>query len=412
MTAIPAPSRPRLLADLLPGAANIAVSWLLALVWGLPAFILIVVGTVTAPIFGAGLLVLIPVLALLRVILNGERSRARNVYGLEVRDLPELHRGDGLGPFLRSFFSPQFWRSLLHHMLKLFLGGIAFFVTVPTLGAGLAAILQIGSDAEVFRFLPGLSAPIAVTPLWGALLVATALAVLVLAILSDRLLDASLLSTPEAMAEEVSELSDARDSAERAAAAERQRIERDLHDGAQPRLVNLAMTLGMAKAKLDSDPETARRMIEEAHGEAKLAVNDLRQLARGIHPAVLTDRGLDAALSALAARSPIPVRVRLDVPQRPSAAIESVACFVVAEALTNAAKHSQATRVDVVVTGDGSTLRIIVFDDGTGGATITRDGSHTGLAGLEQRVRSARGHMTLTSPDGGPTVLTVEIPCA
>jgi len=172
------------------------------------------------------------------------------------------------------------------------------------------------------------------------------------------------------------------------------------------------MTLGMARSKLDTDPEAARAMIDEAHSEAKAAVNDLRQLARGIHPAVLTDRGLDAALSALAAASPIPVRVRVDLAERLPRTLESTAYFVVAEALTNVAKHSRATHAEVVVTRDAGRARVVVFDNGTGGAHITPGTDSTGLAGLAERVRAAQGTLTISSPVGGPTLITVELPCA
>ena len=150
------------------------------------------------------------------------------------------------------------------------------------------------------------------------------------------------------------------------------RIERDLHDGVQAQLVNLAMDLGMARQKLeaeaDADPAVLA-LVERAHDDSKRAVSDLRNLVRGIHPAVLTDRGLDAAVSALAARSTIPVEVTISLPSRPPATVESAAYFVIAEALTNAAKHSGASmiRVDGRVVGD--VLRIEVSDDGVGGAT-------------------------------------------
>jgi len=193
---------------------------------------------------------------------------------------------------------------------------------------------------------------------------------------------------------------------------QRRQLERDLHDGAQPRLVNLAMTLGMARNKLDTDPAAARAMIEEAHAEAKAAVTDLRQIARGIHPAVLSDRGLDAALSALAAQSPIPVDVRVTLPDRLPRATEAVAYFVVAEALTNVAKHSRATSAQVVVSQLGDRVRITVFDNGVGGAHIATGTGSTGLAGMHERVRSAQGTLSIQSPDGGPTLLTVELPCA
>ncbi|HZK05568.1 MAG TPA: histidine kinase [Actinomycetaceae bacterium] len=405
----------RLVTDFVPGLANLMVSALLFFVWGIPILVLLAVGVGLVPAFGIGLLLLWALLYLIRAVLSGERSRSRAIYNLPVRDFAApQHPPDAgwLGRTLAPFATQEFWRSLMHHVLKLLLGIVATSMAIWLLGTGLGTFGMIGSEAVGYRFFPGLT----VSDTWaiplGILFVLFAAAVLWVGVLADRMLDSTLLaSSEEELRQEVHALTDARDSAERAAEAERRRIERDLHDGAQPRLVNLAMTLGMAKSKMDSDPESARQMIDEAHGEAKAAVNDLRQLARGIHPAVLTDRGLDAALSALAARSPVPVRVRVELNERPARAAESVAYFVVAEALTNVAKHSRANRADVVVTRDGDVLRIVVMDDGVGGARVANGTQHTGLAGLVERVRSARGTLSLISPSGGPTILTVEIPC-
>ncbi|MDQ1682184.1 MAG: hypothetical protein QOH99_725, partial [Frankiaceae bacterium] len=209
--------------------------------------------------------------------------------------------------------------------------------------------------------------------------------------------------------ERVGELEVTRRRAVDAAEAERRRIERDLHDGAQQRLTSLAMTLGRAQVKLrDSDDAAVRGLIDDAHRDAKEAIVELRDLTRGLHPPVLTDRGLDAALSALAARAPIPVAVSADIGDRPSRTIEAIAYFVVSEALTNIAKHAQATCASVVVRRLNGQLRIDVTDDGRGGAAAS-EGS--GLAGLADRVRSVDGRLAISSPTGGPTVLTVELPC-
>ncbi|WP_084316282.1 sensor histidine kinase [Actinospica robiniae] len=194
-----------------------------------------------------------------------------------------------------------------------------------------------------------------------------------------------------------------------AADAERRRIERDLHDGAQQRLVSLALNLGMTRTTLTEVPESVRTAIEQAHDEAKLALEELRDFVRGLHPAVLDEMGLDAALSGITARSPVPVRLLVELPERPPRAVETVAYFVVSEALTNVAKHAQARRVDIVVEQDGGLLRVIVSDDGRGGADPSRG---SGLRGLGQRVRSLDGTMSVDSPAGGPTLLVVELPCA
>jgi signal transduction histidine kinase len=212
-----------------------------------------------------------------------------------------------------------------------------------------------------------------------------------------------------ALATRVDELRARREQLFDVVEAERRRIERDLHDGAQQRLVALAMNLGMAKEKFDRDPAAARALMEEAHQEAKQAMVELRNLARGIHPAVLSDRGLDAALSSLAGRAPVPVAVDVRVTERPPAAVETTAYFVVAEALTNIARHSGASRAAVTVARNNGHLTVEVTDDGVGGADTSRG---TGLAGLMDRVQAVDGTLRIHSPSGGPTILTVELPCA
>jgi signal transduction histidine kinase len=192
-----------------------------------------------------------------------------------------------------------------------------------------------------------------------------------------------------------------------AADAERRRLERDLHDGTQQRLVSLAMNLGMARTQATTGHE-ARQAIAEAHEEAKAALAELRDLIRGLHPAVLEDRGLDAALSGVVARLPVPVKLTVDLPRRPPPVIEAVAYFVVSEGLANIAKHAQASQAEVFVQRSGDRLHIIISDDGVGGADPARG---TGLAGLERRASSVDGTFEISSPPGGPTLLTVDLPC-
>ncbi|MGH2603121.1 MAG: sensor histidine kinase, partial [Dehalococcoidia bacterium] len=206
----------------------------------------------------------------------------------------------------------------------------------------------------------------------------------------------------------VGELTESRSRVMEATLAERRRIERDLHDGAQQRLVALAMDLGMAKIKMDSDPDAARRLVDEAHKEAKLALVEIRHLVMGIHPAVLTDRGLDAAVSGLASRCPIPVAVNVELDQRLSDAVESTAYFIVAEALTNVAKHSVANEAWITIHREGNRLVVEVGDNGLGGADPM---GGSGLAGLADRVVALDGRFTVDSPPGGPTVIRAEIPC-
>jgi signal transduction histidine kinase len=207
--------------------------------------------------------------------------------------------------------------------------------------------------------------------------------------------------------ERISALEHSRARVVDAAEAERRRIERDLHDGAQQRLVSLAMNLGRAKARFADDPEAARDIIDQAHTEAKEALAELRNLVRGVHPPVLADRGLDAAISGLAALCPVPVTVRADAVPRPSASAEAIAYFVVAEALTNVAKHAHASRADISVSRHGAVLRVLIRDDGVGGA----DPRGQGLSGLADRIAGVDGRLSVRSPDGGPTVIEAELPC-
>lgn len=220
-----------------------------------------------------------------------------------------------------------------------------------------------------------------------------------------------LLGSPEneEMIRRLAEAEAGRSAAVDSAEAERRRIERDLHDGAQQRLVALAMDLGRARQRFDSDPDGARRLVDDAHEEAKEALGELRQLVRGIHPAILTDRGLDAALSSVVARSPVPVELDVHLTERLPAAIESAAYFVVTEALTNVARHAEATSASVSIRRWGETLEVAVSDDGRGGARL--DGGGTGLAGLAERLAALGGTLSVSSPDGGPTTVRVEVPC-
>jgi signal transduction histidine kinase len=188
---------------------------------------------------------------------------------------------------------------------------------------------------------------------------------------------------------------------------ELRRIERDLHDGAQARLVALGMSLGMAEEKLRNDPDAARALLAEARTDVREALQELRDLARGIHPPILTDRGLEAAIAALAGRSPLPVTLSVDVAERPVAAVETAAYFVVAEALANASKHANAERIDIRVWRSDGTLIAEVEDDGDGGA----DPSGNGLTGLKQRVGALDGTLLVESPVGGPTTVRAELPC-
>jgi signal transduction histidine kinase len=316
---------------------------------------------------------------------------------------------------------PATWKDLAYLVVLLPLG-IIWFVVTTTLWSlalgGLSAPLWywIPADGGVALFSNGgreflvldtLPEALLATVLGAVLCVAAAWAVKGMAAAHAAVAVALLGPSHTQLEARVEALQASRDRAVDSAEAERRRIERDLHDGAQQRLVALAMDLGMARAKLETDPAAATTLVGEAHEEAKRALAELRDLARGIHPAVLADRGLDAAISALAARSPVPVGVEVATGRLPGP-VESAAYFVVAEALTNAAKHARAAEIGVRITRHRDLLVVEVIDDGAGGADPAKG---SGLRGLADRVAAVDGRLAIASPPGGPTVIRAELPC-
>ena len=256
------------------------------------------------------------------------------------------------------------WSEIGYGLLRLPVSAVALTLSVAAWALGLVLLTLPLYN----RSLPGGGARIGDAVPHGTPAI-TALAVLGLLVLlaapqltrglasADAAMSRRLLGPPSDLAARVTELEISRERVVDAAEAERRRIERDLHDGAQQRLVALAMELGRAKAKFADDPAAARDLVDQAHAEAKEALTELRNLVRGVHPPVLTERGLDAALSGVAALCPVPVDVHVDVPVRPKSSVEAVAYFVVAEALTNVAKHSRASHAKVVVEGHGTRAR-------------------------------------------------------
>jgi len=223
-------------------------------------------------------------------------------------------------------------------------------------------------------------------------------------------LDRSLLSpSRETLERRVAEVSASRSESIDHSAAELRRIERDLHDGAQARLVALGMNLGMAEEMLSHDPEGAAKMLAEARTVTTSALGDLRSVVRGIHPPVLADRGLAGAIQALALDMSTPTSVMITLAGRPAAPVESAVYFATSELLANVGKHADATRATVVVSHDGRALRVVVEDDGSGGADVD---AGSGLAGVARRLAAFDGTMDVVSPVGGPTVVTLEVPCA
>jgi signal transduction histidine kinase len=384
--------------------------------------------TITLLATSAGLLVTfllaLPVIWMLFTLSRGfakaERSRARALMGAEIADpVPPLSRPGWIGRLGERARSGPRWREIAYHLALLPVGTIGYAVTSAAWSGSLAMIALPfyvdhlpGSSAKFYFFelTSGRgSAAAAAVGIVGLVFVApwiTLAAANIQASMAKGLLGPS---QDQALVQQVSRLETSRTAAVDSAEAERRRIERDLHDGAQQRLVALAAGLGAAREKLDEDPEQARAMVSDAHEEAKAALKDIRDLVRGIHPVILEDRGLDAALSAIVAKSPVPVALDVQIAERPPAAIESAAYFFVNEALTNIARHASATRAYISIARAGDRLVVEVRDNGKGGADATRG---TGLDGIRERVTALGGNMYLISPPGGPTTISVELPCA
>ncbi len=342
------------------------------------------------------------------------RSRMRAFLGLHITAPSRVPSDRVLRRLRLVLTTATFWKALAYNAIV----GLALFVIgvvlLAFLGAGLVCLTAPIFDTPVTLGSWGLSTQSPVT-LGAVLIIGTALIVAVppmarAVAYGDARIAIALLgrARTEELVQRVEHLAQARTGTVDAADAERRRIERDLHDGTQQRLTALAMNLGVARATLPDLTPSAQAALDQAHAEAKEALVELRGIVRGLHPAVLDDRGLDAALSGLAARSPIPVSLDVHVPQRLPRPIEAVAYFVVSEALTNVVKHSGASRAQVMARVADGRLHLRIVDDGAGGADPT---TGTGLTGLRQRVASVDGELTVESPLGGPTVLEAWIPC-
>ena len=353
--------------------------------------------------------VAVPVLALWAVqgLAALQRSRLHATLGLEI---PAASRAAERKPWpIGPWLAAATWRQLAFLLLSVLTGVAGGGLVTACWLAPVAALAYLAAGRP-----PAAAGAAAVAAAAGLLLAAPWLARLVTR--ADEALAWALLgpSHRAELALRLESLTRSRADIVAATDAERRRIERDLHDGAQQRLVSLAMNLGMARSRFDDAPEPLRQAIADAHDEAVLALSEMREFIRGLHPAVLNDRGLGAALSGLAARAPLPVRLRVDAPRPASPSVEAVAYFIVSEALTNVVKHAQATQAEVTVTRQADVLRIAVTDDGSGGAVPADSDSAeagTGLRGLAQRASAVDGTLTIDSPPGGPTVIVAELPC-
>ncbi|MFD0163532.1 sensor histidine kinase [Streptomyces decoyicus] len=365
----------------LSGATWREIAYLLSnLPLGLTAFLVLVIWLA----LGAGLAVTVIGLPLLASGLGAcrmygqlERARARALLGVRIPEPSPLRaREQGFLPRVwAGLKDPVAWRHALFASIRLPWVVLTFTVVVASLLVAWPALPWVA------RWLSNV----------------------------DRAMVRGLLSPSDELERRIAELESDRVMVTDTAAADLRRIERDLHDGAQARLVALAMGLGLAKEKLleGRTDESVAAMVDEAHGEVKLALQELRDLARGIHPAILTDRGLGPALASLAGRCTVPATTAVDLDERPAPAIEGIVYFTVSELLQNISKHSAARQASVEVWRAKGRLLIQVTDDGRGGARL--DGG-SGMAGLAERLGSVDGLFVLDSPVGGPTRVTAEVP--
>ncbi|MFI5527864.1 sensor histidine kinase [Kitasatospora sp. NPDC051853] len=381
-----------LVSGVLTGAATGAV--LLGLLVGGALLTLFLVGF--ALLFAAGLSGV--------VVARLERWRLRLV---DLDPAPDPHRAPEL-PGVRAWLAvrlreQQTWRELGYVAVSVL---ALWWLDLGVLVASFALPVMAVTEIVVDPFLPwyGLALLLLATPV---LLLVAAFPVTVWAGARAAFARSVLSPREVELGARIGELARSRARLVDAFEVERRRIERDLHDGAQQRLVALTIALGMARLDLEEGSPAALR-VAEAHDQARLALAELRELIRGVHPQVLTDRGLAAATTEVAGRSPVPVAVDVALPGRMPPAVEAAAYFVVAEALANVAKHSGASRAEVRGRLLGEVLVVEVHDDGTGGADPA---AGTGLAGLADRAAAADGTLSVSSPIGGPTVITVEIPC-
>ncbi len=383
----------------------------LVLVIGLP------IGVGLMPLGLSGIPVLVLILAIIDLLCRLQRACTRALAGVPVPAPPPESLTHG------AWWRPR-WRGLLG--LRRWRQAVAVVALLPVQAAGLAVVAGCWGFGAALVALPVYDATagglqIAGRPVHGFPALAGCVAAgALLLLVAPRVTQgaASVVASwtrfvlgpgRRALADRIGELERSRAVVIDAGEAERRRIERDLHDGAQQRLVAMTMELARAQARFEADdPAAARDLVDQAHGQAMAALAELRSLVRGVHPPVLSDRGLDAAISALAALCPVPVSVDVDLATRPPGTIEAIAYFVVAEALTNVAKHARARRVHIGVRGDRRTVVVTVADDGIGSA----DAAGAGLAGLAARVAAVDGRLMIDSPAGGPTLITAELPCA
>jgi signal transduction histidine kinase len=396
------------------------------LIQGVVSFALIIAllaaGLGTVPIV-AGFPILAGAILIARVLGDLHRINLRGVVR-RVSPRPVYPKApEGSGWFRRTVHPltlSQSWLDVTAGLIDLPFAIVAFVVTVVWWSIALGGVtyglwdwtLPRGSDdqslAELLKMGDSASARIGLNTAIGIFFLLTLPLVVRLVALMRAQVNRALLCGVAELRRQITGLQEQKQAAASAEATALRRLERDIHDGPQQRLVRLAMDLGRARQHLDTNPDAARSIIEEALGQTRETLDELRALSRGIAPPILTDRGLPSALAALAGRCPVPVDLAVDPDiGRLDAGLESAAYFVAAEALTNIAKHSRAEQVTMTVVRAAGLLGVVIADDGVGGASVAK--GH-GLAGLTDRVRAAGGTLVVTSPVGGPTEIRAELP--
>jgi signal transduction histidine kinase len=396
----------------------------------LPSFIIGVVGTV----LGVGTAVIwigVPISAATLFAMRGMSAAGRSMLPAVLRrELPRprykqaKEGASGLRRFLTVLTDGQSWLNVLWAVTVLPIAIAGFAIAIAWWSVTIAGLLYplyawiiwVAAEPDeglmyATRWLGWGDSYFAVSVLaliGGAIMALTIVPVVRGMALAQALIGKGMLTSISGLHERIDQLEESRNAATSAEADALRRIERDIHDGPQQRLVGLGMELSRVKRQLATNPEAAQETLEAAIAQTRETIDELRSLSRGIAPPILTDRGLAAAMAALAARSLVPVELETNLNGRYRAAVESTVYFVTAECLTNIAKHSHATKATVSVEDWGDRLVLSVGDNGIGGAHVSK--GH-GLSGLTDRVKAVEGQWTIDSPDGGPTVIVVEVPC-
>ena len=396
----------------------------LAYLPGLVLFIVSVLSIAFIPLFGVGIVLVPVVLAAVRAYANLRRRLSYEWSGVEIpvpyRPAPPDRPMDAIAAWQRCKWmlsDPATWRDLLWLLINVPIGLLLGVLPIGMVITGLEGIfvapvlgflLDDGYPMGVGFFIDTPIEPLLAIPQGVVLLVAGLLLARPVLRVSQYFTRSLLGPTSNTLAQRVQHLTVTRSDAVDAQAAELRRIERDLHDGAQARLVALGMSIGLAENLVAKNPAAALELLAEAREASGEALAELRGLVRGIQPPVLVERGVDGAIRALALALPLPVDVDIELPGRPDAPVESAAYFAVAEALANVAKHSDAANAWVRLSHAGGSLSMVVVDDGIGGADLDHG---TGLRGIERRLAAFDGTLAVVSPPGGPTVVTMELPC-